>query len=205
MISVGIDISKEKSTVCILKPYGEIISMPFEIKHAEKALSELATMLLRFNEEVKVVMEATGIYHLPVLSYLQEKGIFVAVINPLEMKQYRNQGLRSAKTDKKDAITIANYGIDYWFRLRRYEATEEIYQELKILGRQYSHYICMRIESVQSLIHLLDYTMPGIKGLLKGWQDANGKDKLSDFVETYWHFDNITKMSEENFINSYVN
>ncbi|KAF5047459.1 Transposase [anaerobic digester metagenome] len=141
MISVGIDISKEKSTVCILKPYGEIISMPFEIKHAEKALSELATMLLRFNEEVKVVMEATGIYHLPVLSYLQEKGIFVAVINPLEMKQYRNQGLRSAKTDKKDAITIANYGIDYWFRLRRYEATEEIYQELKILGRQYSHYI----------------------------------------------------------------
>lgn len=56
MISVGIDISKEKSTVCILKPYGEIISAPFEIKHTEKALSELATMLLRFNEEVKVVM-----------------------------------------------------------------------------------------------------------------------------------------------------
>ena len=205
MISVGIDISKEKSTVCILKPYGEIISMPFEIKHAEKALSELATMLLRFNEEVKVVMEATGIYHLPVLSYLQEKGIFVAVINPFEMKQYRNQGLRSVKTDKKDAITIANYGIDYWFRLRKYEVTEEIYQELKILGRQYSHYMCMRIESVQSLTHLLDYTMPGIKGLLKGRQDANGKDKLSDFVEAYWHFDNITKMSEENFINSYVN
>ncbi|WP_296561311.1 IS110 family transposase [uncultured Acetobacterium sp.] len=205
MISVGIDISKEKSTVCILKPYGEIISMPFEIKHAEKALLELATMLLRFNEEVKVVMEATGIYHLPVLSYLQEKGIFVAVINPFEMKQYRNQGLRSVKPDKKDAITIANYGIDYWFRLRKYEVTEEIYQELKILGRQYSHYMCMRIECVQSLTHLLDYTMPGIKGLLKGWQDANGKDKLSDFVEAYWHFDNITKMSEENFINSYVN
>ncbi|TYC87653.1 IS110 family transposase [Acetobacterium wieringae] len=205
MISVGIDISKEKSTVCILKPYGEIISMPFEIKHAEKALSELTTMLLRFNEEVKVVMEATGIYHLPVLSYLQEKGIFVAVINPFEMKQYRNQGLRSVKTDKKDAITIANYGIDYWFRLRKYEVTAEIYQELKILGRQYSHYMCMRIESVQSLTHLLDYTMPGIKGLLKGRQEANGKDKLSDFVEAYWHFDNITKMSEENFVNSYVN
>lgn len=129
----------------------------------------------------------------------------MAVINPFEMKQYRNQGLRSVKTDKKDAITIANYGVDYWFRLRKYEVTAEIYQELKILGRQYSHYMCMRIKSVQSLTHLLDYTMPGIKGLLKGWQDANGKDKLSDFVEEYWHFDNITKMSEENFINSYVN
>lgn len=30
MISVGIDISKGKSTICILKPYGEIISMPFD-------------------------------------------------------------------------------------------------------------------------------------------------------------------------------
>lgn len=33
MISVGIDVSKEKSTVCILKPHGEIISKPFEIQH----------------------------------------------------------------------------------------------------------------------------------------------------------------------------
>ena len=51
-------------------------------------------MLLRLEDEVRVVMEATGIYHLPVLSYLQEKGIFVAVINPFEMKEYRCQGLR---------------------------------------------------------------------------------------------------------------
>ena len=64
MISVGIDVSKEKSTVCILKPYGEIVSKPFEINHVEKELAELATMLLRFDDEVKVVMEATGIYHL---------------------------------------------------------------------------------------------------------------------------------------------
>ena len=41
MISVGIDVSKEKSTVCILKPYGEIVSKPFEVCHVEKELSEL--------------------------------------------------------------------------------------------------------------------------------------------------------------------
>ena len=33
-------------------------------------------------------MEATGVYHLPVLSYLKENNIFVAVINPLMMKKY---------------------------------------------------------------------------------------------------------------------
>lgn len=36
MISVGIDVSKGKSTVCLLKPYGEIICKPFEVQHTEK-------------------------------------------------------------------------------------------------------------------------------------------------------------------------
>ena len=94
MISVGIDVAKGKSTVCILKPYGEIVSKPFGISHVEKDLVELAAMLLRFDDEVKVVMEATGIYHLPVLTYLQEKGLFVAVINPYLMKVYRSGDLR---------------------------------------------------------------------------------------------------------------
>ena len=69
MISVGIDVAKGKSKVCILKPYGEIVSKPFDITHTEKDLNELSSMLLRFEDEVKVVMEATGIYHLPVLTY----------------------------------------------------------------------------------------------------------------------------------------
>ena len=72
-------------------------------------------MLLRFDDEVKVVMEATGIYHLPVLTYLIEKKIFVSVINPFVMKEYRCQGLRCVKTDKQDAIAISNYGIDIGF------------------------------------------------------------------------------------------
>lgn len=204
MISVGVDVSKGKSTICILKPYGEIVSRPFEINHVEKELSELAAMLLRFDDEVRVVMEATGIYHLPVVTYLQEKGIFTSIINPYEMKEYRCQGLRRVKTDKQDAITISNYGIDHWFRLKNYEPITNVYEELKLLGRQYRHYMRMRIESVQELTHLLDYTMPGIKTLLQGWNETNGKDKLSDFVEEYWHFDNITKKSEKQFINSYL-
>lgn len=122
MIRVGIDVSKEKSTVCILKPYGEIVSKPFEVSHVEKELAELSMMLHRLDDEVRIVMEATGIYHLPIMSYLQGKGLFVAIINPFEMKVYRCQGLRRVKTDRQDAITISNYGIDHWYRLKNYEA-----------------------------------------------------------------------------------
>ena len=126
MISVGVDVSKEKSTVCIMKPCGEFISKPFELSHTEKDLSELSSMLLRLDGEVWVIMEATGVYHLPILMYLKEHGFFVSVVNPYEMKKYRSQGLRRVKTDKQDAITICKYGLDYWYRLKNYKATGAI-------------------------------------------------------------------------------
>ena len=204
MISVGIDIAKGKSTVCMLKLYGEIVCKPFDIEHQNKDLSELASMILKFDDEVKVVMEATGIYHLPVLTYLQEKGIFVTIINPYLMKVYRSESLRKAKTDKIDSRIIANYGIEHWFTMEEFKVSEDIYGELKLLGQQYRHYMKLHVTSLHELTHLLDYTMPGIKTMLASWNEGNRKDKLSDFVEQFWHFDEITKYSESEFIDAYA-
>ncbi len=78
MISIGIDISKGKSMICILKPYGEVVRKPFEISHTEKDLLELTSVIKGLDDEVRVIMEATGNYHLPVLSYLKEQEIFVS-------------------------------------------------------------------------------------------------------------------------------
>lgn len=204
MISVGIDVSKEKSTVCILKPYGELIRSPYEINHTESEMSVLVNDILGFNDEVKIVMEATGSYHFPILSYLKEKGLFVTVVNPLIMKKYVSMNLRKGKTDKIDSIKIANYGIDNWFKLIAYEVTDEVYDELRLLGRQYRHYVNIRVQSKLSLTNLLDRVMPGIKTLLKNKSDNPDKDKLNDFVEEYWHYDNITRKSENAFVNNYI-
>ncbi len=203
MISVGIDVSKGKSTICMLKPYGELIKKPFEVEHTENELEDLVRLLLSFDTEIRVVLETTGIYHIPVLNYLQENQIFVAVINPYEMKKYSYRGLRRIKTDKHDSITIANFGIDNWFHLKNYELSSKIYTELKFLGRQYRHYMKLRVDSVLGLTHLLDHTMPGIKGILTGWTEYNGKDKLSDFIEEFWHYELITRQTENQFRKSY--
>ena len=131
MISVGIDVSKGKSTVCILKPYGEILCNPFEMLHMEKELNALDDLLNKLDGEIRIVMEATGIYHLPVLTFLHQKGYFVSVINPFAMKKYaKDNSIGGAKTDKLDSIMIANYGIEKWFKLQRYEGDEETYAEL---------------------------------------------------------------------------
>jgi len=205
MVSVGIDVSKGKSTVCMIKPYGEIIVGPMEVTHIESELKDLVKVINGLNDDVKVVMEATGIYHLPVLTYLKESRLFVSVINPYQMKQYRSQGLRKVKTDKADSIAIANYGIEHWYALKDFVASEDKYNELSILSRQYRHYMRLHVASLQELTHVLDYAMPGIKNQFNSWNPENGKDKLADFVEKYWHYDNICKKSERQFVESYLN
>lgn len=204
MVSVGIDVAKDKSTVCILRPYGEILRSPFEVPHDDTAVKALIVELMEMGGELRIVMEATGVYHLPLLQQLKAAGFFVSVINPLAMKRYAASEIRKAKTDKLDTLRIANYGIDHWFRLEDYQAPEAIYEELRVLGRQYYQYNRMNTQCKLRLNHMLDRTMPGLRALFgASYAQVRGKDKLCDFVSTYWHYESITKMSEAKFIQSY--
>ena len=63
----------------------------------------------------------------------------------------------------------------------------------------------LHIMSLHELTHLLDYTMPGIKSMLASWNEGNRKDKLSDFGEQFWHYDNIRCLSEAEFTKQYMN
>ena len=117
MISVGIDVSKGKSTVSIMKPGGEILATPFDVLHNIESLNTLAVRLKAYDEEVRVVLESTGHYHFPVITMLADKGIFISCVNSLRMKKYCSQSLRRAKTDNIDSIKIASYGITYWDEL----------------------------------------------------------------------------------------
>lgn len=204
MISVGIDVSKDKSTVCMLRPYSEVVEAPYNIDHTEQALNTLIERIKSFDEDVKVVLEATGGYHQVVVAKLLTSNIFTVVVNPYIMKKYCAATLRKAKTDKIDSIRIANYGIDHWFSMTAYCPPDEIYKELKLLGRQYEQYVRLKVGCKIQLANLLDGVMPGIKSILQGTVPAySTKDKLCDFVEKYWHYDNIKKMSEKQFLSDY--
>ena len=86
---VGIDISKGKSTIAILSVVGEVIEKPFEISHDIDGLDLLKEKLKDIpKEDLKIVMEETGTYHLPVLGYLLDKEYFVVAENALKIKKY---------------------------------------------------------------------------------------------------------------------
>ena len=64
MNSVGIDVSKGRSTVAVMRPFGEVVISPFEVRHTNSELSALARLLKSLDGETRVVMEATGNYHI---------------------------------------------------------------------------------------------------------------------------------------------
>lgn len=45
MNAVGIDVSKEKSMIAIMRPFGEVVRSPFEVHHTDSELSESAKLL----------------------------------------------------------------------------------------------------------------------------------------------------------------
>lgn len=200
MISVGIDVSKGKSTVSIMKPGGEILATPFEILHNIESLNTLTMRLKAYDEEVRVVLESTGHYHFPVVTMLADKGIFVSCINSLRMKKYCSQSLRRAKTDNIDSLKIASYGITYWDELVAVLTTDDTYDELRTLSRQYYQCVSLVVKAKVNLSNLLDQVMPNIQTLLS---DSQSNHKLTDFVKRYWHFNRIQEMGKSRFISDY--
>ena len=200
MISVGIDVSKGKSMVCIMKPGGEVLKTPFEMLHSMESILHLVKLINSYEEEVRVILEDTGHYHLPVVTLLVEKGIFTCCVNALRMKKFCSQSIRRAKTDKIDAVHIAQFGLTYWDELSPVKPPEDVYQELKLLARQYYQTVSMLVKAKVNLSNLLDQTMPNIKDLMN---DSPGNHKLTDFVKRYYHYGHILEMGEKRFTSDY--
>ena len=87
MNAVGIDISKGKSMVAIMRPFGEVVASPFEVMHTDSELRQLANRLKSLNGETKVIMECTGNYFYPVAYALHEAELFVSAVHA-EGKHY---------------------------------------------------------------------------------------------------------------------
>ena len=203
MNSVGIDVSKGKSMIAVMRPFGEVVCSPFEVSHTSSELSKLARLLKSLDGETRVVMEATGNYHLPIAIALHEAGIYVSVVNAMLVHDYGNNTLRRAKTDKKDAIKLANYGLDRWLNLPEFSPEEEIRMQLKTCYRQYQQYSKVQTMLNNNLISLLDTVFPGVNRLFSSPVRADGSEKWVDFVESFWHCECVSGLSQKAFEKKY--
>jgi len=203
MNAVGIDISKGKSMIAIVRPNGEVVKKPFEITHDAGTLETFAYSLKALEGETRVIMEYTGRYYEPVAAALHEIGIYVSVVNPILIHDFGNNSLRRVKTDKKDALKIAKYGLDNWADLREYTPMEAVRQQLKTANRQYQLYIKTKVSLKNNLIALLDQTWPGVNTFFDSPVRSDGRQKWVDFVYDFWHADCVCNFSQDALVEKY--
>jgi transposase len=104
---LGIDISKESFDVAFLDG-GQTHHGSFS--NDVKGLQKLTRWLeKRHAGALHVCMEATSRYWEDVAYYLHEAGHKVSVVNPKLIKKHAEATMQRNKTDKQDALTIADY------------------------------------------------------------------------------------------------
>lgn len=177
MNAAGIDVSSRKSTVAVLRPFGEVVRVPFEVNHSAEGLASLVQQLKAIEGETRVVMEHTGRYYEAVANVLHEAGFFVSAVNPLLIKEYGGNSLRRVKTDKADAVKIARYALDNWADLRDYTPMDRIRYDLKTLNRQFHLASKQKTATSNNLIALLEQSFPGVRKCFDSPVRSDGTQK----------------------------
>lgn len=132
---LGIDISKDSFDIALLESSGEIKledKLTMDINGFNKVLNHLSSYC---KEELLISMEATGIYHLPLVSFLLENSFKCVVINPILIKSFiGSTTLRKTKNDKKDASSIALFSLKSYQSLHL--ASFDIIENIRPLIRE---------------------------------------------------------------------
>ena len=114
---VGIDVAKDKLDIGMLG-----CTQVNQVSNDQAGIERLTQEMLALGPEL-IVVEATGGYQRAVVLGLFEAGLPVAVVNPQRVRQYARACGILAKTDKIDALKLAEFGKNV--QPRRFEAKSE--------------------------------------------------------------------------------
>lgn len=160
---LGIDIGKVNHVVAITDSTGKTIGKPKTFAATSDGWKEFQLYLEKLIDHTEYSsiiagMEATGHYWLTLYLKLKELDIKVSVLNPLEVKAFRNEGIRGNKTDNIDATKIA--------KLLRFGDFREAHVPdgnliaLRQLTRLRSDLVTMATSLKQKILAVLDQIFP---------------------------------------------
>lgn len=169
VVSVGIDVSKDKHDCFIVSSEGEVLADVFTIPNT---MDGFAYLLQRIQEcttpqdKIKVGLEATGHYSYNLLGFLLDNGLATYVLNPLRTNLYRKSlSLRKTKTDRVDARTIASMLLSD-AGLKPYTDTAYHNEELKSLTRYRFDKVKERAKLKTSISRLVCILFPELEKLV---------------------------------------
>lgn len=154
---VGVDVSKESFSVAGLDGRGTRCFAQ-DCAMDSDGFSELLKTMRAHQQDLTAIvvgMESTGCYHINLFSYLTSQGIHAVVINPLLISNFAKLALRKTKTDKKDALTIAQFLLAHADKISQMSVSQDM-QDMRDLARER-----------ESLTHSIAATKSEIKRVLQ--------------------------------------
>ena len=184
VVSVGIDVSKDKHDCFIQSSEGEILADVFTIPNnmdGFNILLEKVQGCATSQDKIKVGLEATGHYSYNLLGFLLDNGLATYVLNPLHTNLYRKSlSLRKTKTDRVDARTIASMLLSDT-GLKPYTDTAYHNEELKSLTRYRFDKVKERAKLKSSLSRLVCILFPELEKLVPTLHMASVYALLEEF------------------------
>ncbi len=178
---VGIDVSKDSSSARGLDENGDdCFAIEFDMDSDGFAkLYKSITQHCTDASEVMVAMESTACYHINLFSFLTTKGINTVIVNPLLIANFSKLSLRKTKTDKKDALTIAQFLMANKDSITQLAVSPDI-QDLRDIARERESVIQMISLQTVEMKRLLQTTFPELEKL------CNITTKVMlDFIEEF--------------------
>ncbi len=186
MISVGIDVSKDRHDCFIVNSEGEVLADVFTIHDTMDGFNFLLQRIRECTmpqDKIKVGLEATGHYSYNLIGFLLDNGLATYVLNPLRTNLYRKSlSLRKTKTDRVDARTIAHMLLSD-AGLKPYTDTAYHNEELKSLTRYRFDKVKERTKLKSSISRLVCILFPELEKLVPTLHMASIYALLEEFPD----------------------
>lgn len=160
---IAVDVSKGSSHIQGYIDSDTSFSKVQKIDHDRSGFNEILTLKSRLDKQTGqasvIVLEATGVYHRGLESFLKDSGVAYIIVNPLQSAKFRKQELRTKKTDKRDCKNIAKVYFANDFRQAVPE--DETYYTLRQLSREYENPLNHLRKAKVSFNEALEIVYPG--------------------------------------------
>jgi len=158
MYYCGIDVAKRKHAIALLDEKGQLVQRPFTIENTRAGFDQLLQALKALGGPVLIGLEATGHYWWALYDELTGHDYPVVVLNALQVHAFRKSGVRKVKSDRTDAVWIAEF-----LRFSQPEPakpTTAVFLQLKDLSRFRYHLSDQMGDAKRKLLSVLDRIFP---------------------------------------------
>jgi transposase len=168
---VGVDIAQQLHVARAVNFRGIVVGDPLTFKNNEEGFASFLKWiknLQRLNNlnEVIVGMEPTGHYWINLSKWLSNQDIEVVTVNPhLVKKNKENRDNTQSKSDKKDALVIADMVKNGYYSEVRYPS--ESFEKLRVLMSNRDVVVKRLVSSINQLNRWVDIDFPELRQVFK--------------------------------------